>query len=123
MKQKKILLVDDTIPLLEELSSILEMEGYDVRSFFSAPDALDSLKQHEPDIIITDIVMPKMSGIEFISHLRSQEKYKTKPIIVLTADNTLLKSDNLDKFNIHALLSKPCSVDKLLEVIENTTNG
>lgn len=123
MMPKTILLVDDTFPLLEELSSILEMEGYNVLSFSSALDALEALNNHNPDIVITDIVMPKMSGIEFIRKLRGQEKYLNTSIIVLTADNTVLKSDNLDKFNLHALLSKPCSVEKLLEVIENTTNG
>lgn len=118
MAKKEILLVDDTIPLLEELSSILEMEDYQVVSFSSAIPALDYLKDNNADLIISDIVMPKMSGIEFIRTLRSTEKFANIPIIVLTADNTILKSEILDKFNVKALLSKPCNIDKLLYVIQ-----
>lgn len=118
MEAKTILLVDDTIPLLEELSDILELEGYTIKTYSSAVDALEELNQINPDIIITDIVMPKMSGIEFMRKVRCQKNFTSTPIIVLTADNTITNSDILDKFKVHALLSKPCSIDKLLYVIE-----
>lgn len=122
MEKKTILIVDDTIPLLEELVSIFELEGYQVLAYDSALDALSTLENAYPDVIITDIVMPKMSGIEFIRTLRHQKKHSNIPIIVLTADNTVLKSDILDKFNVHAMLAKPCSVEKLLYVIEEAVN-
>ena len=122
MVKKKILLVDDTVPLLEELSSILEMEDYEVISFSSAPPALMYLNDNKADLLISDIIMPKMSGIEFIRIVRSNKDFADIPIIVLTADNTVLKSNNLDIFNVKALLSKPCNIDKLLCVIQEALN-
>ena len=82
-----ILLVDDEESILEIAQSILELEGYIVRTAISAGDAMSVLGNFIPDIIISDVNMPGKSGFEFYKHLRTIPELQNIPFIFLTGNS------------------------------------
>ncbi len=84
-KDKKILIADDEPDILEIVHYNLKQEGYEVYTAKDGDDALAKAKQLKPDLIILDIMMPKKSGVEVCSILRTQPAFKETLIIFLTA--------------------------------------
>ncbi|MFT3936813.1 MAG: response regulator transcription factor [Chitinophagaceae bacterium] len=84
-KGKKILIADDEPDILEIVHYNLKQEGYEVYTAKDGDDALTKAKQIKPDLIILDIMMPKKTGVEVCSILRSQPAFKDTLIIFLTA--------------------------------------
>jgi two-component system alkaline phosphatase synthesis response regulator PhoP len=86
-KGKKILIADDEPDILEIIQYNLVREGFDVTTARDGDEALLKAKQHSPDLIILDIMMPKKNGVEVCSILRAQPAFKNTLIIFLTALN------------------------------------
>lgn len=110
----KILVVDDNQQLVSIVTSGLRQEGYDVRQAYNGIDALKALQTERPGLIILDVCMPEMNGIEFCSRIRSQPESADIPIIFLTAKGKL--EDKISGFNAGAddYLVKPFEFTELL---------
>jgi len=80
-----ILIVEDSPTQAEELRFILERKGFKVSLATNGKEALDFLKNHIPDIVMSDIVMPEMDGYELCKHIRADEKLKEVPVILVTS--------------------------------------
>ncbi|MDX1628756.1 MAG: response regulator [Fulvivirga sp.] len=118
---KKILLIDDTLSLLDEVKDILSMEGYEVYTATNGFEGLEKTSTKRPDLIITDLVMPEMDGYMLVEKLKSLDKFKKVPIIVLSAQAS---AENIDKamgLKIDKYLTKPCTADQLIEAVEELT--
>lgn len=81
-----VLVVDDDPGLQEALEAILELEGYDVRTARDGLDALEQVQAGLPDLIVLDLMMPRMDGYAFARELEERGLRSQVPIIVLTAD-------------------------------------
>lgn len=118
MANKKILIVDDEPEILILLTSRLEANNYDV---FTAKDGESCLKTaalEKPDLIILDLLMPGMSGIEVCKRLKADENTRKIPIIILTAAGTQMQSIGLEKGAAYFLI-KPVDSDQLLSKIKS----
>ena len=115
---KKILIVDDDLILRQVLQNSLGQKGYQVISVGSAQEALTKFSQDIPDIIVSDVSMPKMDGFEFCRQLRSQTSGKLIPFIFLSAKDEL--EDRIQGHTIGAdsYLTKPFEMKELLANIE-----
>lgn len=82
---KSILLVDDDLTLREMYSERLKAEGFVVEMARDGEEALSKATEMHPSIILLDIMMPKINGLDVLKKLREQEETKTIPVIVLTA--------------------------------------
>ena len=114
----KILAVDDSVSIRKSITFILGQEGYDVTE---AVDGVDGLSKAEADkfgLIITDINMPNMDGIEFTKNLRQNPKYRFTPIIVLTTENQDSKMQEGKAAGATGWIVKPFSSEKLLAVVK-----
>src|SRR6478752_1332936 len=113
----KILLAEDNELLRKFLTFFLEKNGYVVDQFTNGNDALEALNEKKYDIILTDINMPIVSGLEIIHHVR-RNLFLDTPIIVFTSIN--MEQTELDSFKIGAneFLTKPISPNVLLVRIE-----
>lgn len=80
-----ILVVEDEPSIRESLRDLLEIEGYQVLTAPNGESGLTILRQHKPDLIISDVMMPKMSGFEFLKAIRSNAETELIPVIMLTA--------------------------------------
>ena len=89
MGKKRILVVDDHEPLLMAIRGILEgEEGYTIFTALDGIQALEIMEQANPDLIIADIMMPRMDGYELLQHLRAEPETMDVPVIILTGMKT-----------------------------------
>jgi DNA-binding NarL/FixJ family response regulator len=114
---KRLLVVDDEPKLLRAVAVDLRGEGYDVTTARSGAEALVSVAQKMPDLIVSDIRMPGMDGYELARRLRRNESTALIPIVFLTAKDTT--ADRIEGFRtgVDAYLTKPFEPDELLAVI------
>ena len=84
-----ILVVDDTVENIQVLGTILRKEGYQVEVAMSGMQALKQIERISPDLILLDIQMPELDGIETCKRLKSDDRAKDIPVIFLTALNEL----------------------------------
>jgi two-component system alkaline phosphatase synthesis response regulator PhoP len=82
---KKILLVDDDIDFVEITKSQLRKGSYDVEVAYNGEECLEKVKKGKPDLIIMDVMMPVVNGYEACEILKSDERTKSIPVILLTA--------------------------------------
>ena len=83
--KKTIRVVDDNPDIITIVKTILEGRGYTVFSASSGPELLNMLPDHKPDLIILDIMMPEMDGLEVLTRLKGKSESATIPVILLTA--------------------------------------
>jgi len=83
---KNILIVDDSESIREVVSFTLENEGYNVLVGDDGTDAMKYLDGRQIDLVITDLHMPQMNGIELIKNIRAMDSYKRIPILFLTTE-------------------------------------
>src|SRR4051812_30922847 len=81
---KKILIIEDEKSLNEAYEMILKRQKYQVSCAFNGEEALDICKQNTPDLILLDLRMPKMDGVEFLDNLKPKENYPKTKIIVFS---------------------------------------
>lgn len=85
---KEILIIEDEQALNKAITLKLEKGGYKVFSAFRAEEGLDILKQEKPDVIWLDLLLPGMSGLEFIKKAKSQETTKNIPIVMVSVSGS-----------------------------------
>jgi DNA-binding response OmpR family regulator len=81
----KILCIDDDRLLLGLVKDVIEVHGYEALTAYDGPSGLALAKQHRPDLILVDVMMPNMSGFEVCQRLRKDLNLKRTPIIIMTA--------------------------------------
>ncbi|TVR15014.1 MAG: hybrid sensor histidine kinase/response regulator, partial [Balneolaceae bacterium] len=113
---EQILVVEDNHDFREYLASVLS-EQYDVRTASEGSEALEALQQSDVSLVISDIMMPGMNGIEFVTKLRQQKHYKYLPVIFLSAKNHILDVEAGLSTGADIYLSKPIQSKLLLSQI------
>ncbi|HZS04535.1 MAG TPA: response regulator [Blastocatellia bacterium] len=111
-----ILVVEDHEASRGFLKALFRVEGYRVIEAADGEEALSLLAQHRPDLIITDLMMPGMSGQEFIRRVRAQPHYSGTPIVVTTA---LEKADLISaaRRGVELYLRKPLDTDRIVREV------
>lgn len=88
MKQSRILVIDDSTTNIVLLAAILTEKGYLIETAMNAKEAFMRIEKQIPDLILLDLLMPKVSGFDFLEQLRKKETTKKTPVIVVSAINT-----------------------------------
>ena len=119
MSQAKILIVDDEPDLVETLRFALELEGYNVLVAVNGEEGLNTARQEKPDLILLDLMLPKLDGYKVCRLLKFDERYKHIPILMLTAktqekDKILGKETGANEY-----LTKPFDMDELMAKIKS----
>jgi len=114
---KKILVVEDEMEMVEMLKFRLEANNYEVITAYDGQEALDVIQKDKPDLILLDLMIPKITGYEICKTLKSNERYKDIPVIIVTA-RTQEKDMNLAKeLCVGACITKPYEPQVLLSKI------
>ncbi|MBM3097990.1 response regulator [Gluconobacter cerinus] len=113
-----IMIVDDSRTIRNFLKNILQESGYNVCSAEDGLDALEKLKMFDPNIIITDLNMPRMGGLELVKKLRSGPKTQYLPILFLTTEGGPEVRKKGRESGATGWLLKPFNAERLLETIE-----
>lgn len=121
-----ILLIEDTEDLGENIRDVLTIEGHKVIWALNGKLGLDAFHQVNPNLIITDIIMPLMNGLEVVHEVRKAEKQLSTPpvpIIILSAKATPEDQAEGLAAGANIYLKKPCSIDQLKDAIRSLTTG
>ena len=126
---QRILIVDDEGDVRDSIKSVLDLAGYTVRTAENAADALDQLERMPIDVVITDIIMPKMNGVQAIESIR--KAFPRVRIVAIsgggnfgaaayqpTAITTNAYLASAIEAGAHLVLTKPFEADDLLEAVE-----
>ena len=120
MKNLSILLVEDNGFERSAISDFLLSRGMTVDTVSNGQEALNITRGNGYDLVITDILMPEMDGIELCKRIREKEDYGEKPIVFLTAKSREEDKVQCIEAGANLSLSKPISPDKLLDIISDT---
>jgi len=120
---KKILIVDDEPSLVMLVSTRLKTHGYEVISAGDGQTGLDMAKKEKPDLIILDLMLPKMDGYKVCGLLKKDTRYSKIPIILFSARDQ--EEDKIQGMELgaNAYIAKPFTPQILLEKIEELTKG
>jgi CheY-like chemotaxis protein len=123
--EKNILVVDDEPDVRNFLATCIEDAGFNVETASDGAEALEKVKNESPDLVTLDMVMPRVSGINFMRRLRAMGDFNHLPVIVITAHaHDDLGSEDLKEFNAFAsglrpryTMEKPVTPEKLVRAI------
>ena len=118
MANNRILLVDDEKDLVETVTFRLEATGYEVIKAYDGQEALDKAKKEKPNLIILDLMLPKMDGYKVCRMLKFDEKYKHIPIILFTARAQEEDKKLGEEVGADAYITKPFEPEALLGKIK-----
>ncbi len=122
-ERKKILVIDDFKNTRYIVKLSLEKEGFTVDTASDGFDALKKLEQNpDYDLFIVDINMPKMDGLKFIETIRNKEKFKDKPIIILTTDVSKKSKNKAKELKITGWIQKPYNLNEFVSTIKRVLN-
>ena len=116
--EKKVLIVEDHGPIRQALAEKLVHEGMVALEAKDGEEGLATALKEKPDLILLDIIMPIMDGLEMLEHLRKTEEIKDTPVIILSARN---QTEDIWRANICGIddyIIKPFDLSELLEKIE-----
>jgi CheY-like chemotaxis protein len=112
-KPRKILLVDDEAGFAELLRDLLEMDNYEVVLAYDGQEAIEKLQTFTPDAIISDIVMPRLSGFEMFKKVKANPATSTIPFLFITGfqDDRVLAEAR--KVGVFGILRKPVDIEQI----------
>lgn len=111
---RRILVADDSEDIRALLTEVLESQGYEVVAVGSGGSALSEMTSHPPDLVITDLLMPGMTGFSLRSQMLSRPELAKIPVIVLSA----YWHRPRETLEVEEVITKPLSVDRLLESVQ-----
>ncbi len=122
MAKGKVLVVDDEVYIVHILEFTLREEGYEVVSAVDGEEALEVLEAERPDLVVLDVMMPKLDGYETCKRLRAIEAFKETPVILLSAKGRLVDQRMGMDVGADEYVTKPFSPRKLVERINGLLN-
>ena len=121
--KKKILIVDDEEDILEFLSYNFRKNGYEVFTKLDGLSALTSAYAEHPDVIISDIRMPMMDGIEMCKTIKTDDDLKNIPLLFLTADDGEYVALLAHETGADFYLNKPVRIEVIVRVVNSLVNN
>jgi len=120
MKQSNILVVDDSNTNIVLLEAILADRGYKIDTALNVKDALHCIEKQKPDLILLDLLMPKISGFELLEQLREDERTKDTPVIVISALSDEENKNRTFRLGAVDFIIKPVDIQYLVDRVAKT---
>lgn len=116
---KKVLLCDDEIHILRATELKVSRAGYEVRIAHDGQEAWEMIQDDLPDVLVTDVQMPRVDGFELSRRIRGNDATKDLPILMLTAKGfELEQAEMMEKWGIVDIVAKPFSPRELVRLID-----
>ncbi len=117
MADARILVVDDSVTILEMIKALLVSDGYDVLTASDGAEALEVARAESPDLILLDVMLPKLDGYRVCRLLKFDQKYRSIPIIMLTAKTEEQSMATGIRTGADQYLTKPVEPERLLAAV------
>lgn len=118
MDKKKILIVEDNELNMKLFHDLLEVHGYETLQTKDGREALQLAREHRPDLILMDIQLPEVSGLEVTKWIKADDELKAIPVIAVTAFAMKGDEEKIRSGGCEAYIAKPISVNSFLETIQ-----
>jgi two-component system, cell cycle response regulator DivK len=116
---KTVLIVEDNELNMKLFHDLLEAHGYETLQTRDGIDALKIAREHKPDLILMDIQLPEVSGLEVAKWIKEDDELKSIPIVAVTAFAMKGDEENIKQGGCEAYIAKPISVARFLETVEH----
>src|SRR5512145_2649378 len=117
--EKTILIVEDNELNMKLFHDLIQAHGYNILQTKDGMEALELARQHHPDLILMDIQLPEVSGLEVTKWLKEDEELRSIPVVAVTAFAMKGDEERIREGGCEAYLSKPISVGKFIETIRH----
>ncbi len=114
-----VLVVDDSTTIRRVVTSILERRGYETMDAADGMAAMELLGEKTADLVLVDFVMPKMNGFQFCRALRSEERFRSTPVVLMSATSDRIRQRFVEQTGALDALAKPFDAQALVAVVEN----
>ena len=114
---KKVMIVEDNELNMKLFRDLIEASGYETVRTRNGLEALDLARQHRPDLILMDIQLPEVSGLEVTKRLKDDQELRRIPVVAVTAFAMKGDEERILAGGCEAYLSKPISVGKFIETV------
>ena len=112
-----VLVVDDSLSARRTLAQVITDAGYEARTAVDGLDAIEAIEERTPDLILLDLEMPRMNGLELASHLRADDTTRDIPLVMITSRSTAKHREQAHAAGIDAFITKPYQEDEVAEQI------
>lgn len=112
-----VLIAEDEPHLVELLTFLLEREGFEATAAFDGETAISSLRQQAPDVMILDLMLPKLDGYEVLKRVREDNRLKSLPVLMLTAKGQDKDRKVAEDLGVDAFITKPFSNREVIDCV------
>lgn len=119
MTKKNVLIVEDNELNMKLFNDLLEVQGYATIKTMDGKEALEIVRKHMPDLIIMDIQLPEISGLDVIKWIKTDEELKHIPVIAVTAFAMKDEENRIRSGGCEAYIPKPISVQHFLDTVDS----
>jgi chemosensory pili system protein ChpA (sensor histidine kinase/response regulator) len=115
-----VLIVDDSLSVRKSLTQLVEDAGFETMQAKDGLDAIDAMSRRRPALLLVDLEMPRMNGMELTAHIRAGEEIRDIPVIMVTSRSTDKHRQQAASVGVTQYVTKPYQDETLLKVIEQT---
>ncbi|HLS85986.1 MAG TPA: response regulator [Burkholderiales bacterium] len=117
----RVLIVEDDRHIIESLSFVLQREGFSVAAALDGEAAMQRLRSDPPDLVILDVMLPRMNGFEVLKALRADAALQAMPVIVLTAKGQKQDRRLAEAIGVEGFMTKPFSNQEVVEAVRRVS--
>ena len=118
---KRVLIAEDEPHIVESLSFVLQRKGYEVEAVFDGETALAQLRSHRPDVMILDVMLPRVNGFEVLKQVKSDAALHSVPVIILTAKGQAQDRRMAEEIGADGFMTKPFSNQEVIDEVRRLT--
>jgi chemosensory pili system protein ChpA (sensor histidine kinase/response regulator) len=115
-----VLIVDDSLSVRNTLLQLIQDAGFSARTARDGIEAIETLKSFKPDMVLTDMEMPNLNGVELTSHIKGRADMKGVPVIMITSRSQDKHRHLAEQAGVDAYITKPYNDVALIEVIRSS---
>lgn len=117
-KTKSILIIDDSNTNVVLLQAILSTKGYKTQTALSVKEAMPLIKRKKPELILLDLLMPEVSGYDFLEQVQKDPSLQSIPIVIVSALTDDLNIEKTKKMGALEFIEKPIDIPSLVNIVE-----
>lgn len=119
MRERHILIIDDEADIVRLVQKRIQANGYKVEAYGQGPGAIQTIKATHPDLLLLDLHLPQISGVDIYKEMRREAALKDIPVVFFSADSTL-QDYCLKELGAEGFITKPFDTGELLNLIRAT---